>query len=396
LRILFLSNYFPPFYRGGYEINCKKVVDELISRGHQVRVITSKWMAAKNDDQEHVHRILHLHDYRDKSGLEKRTHQLRQAVTSHQDYFAVKKFCNQFRPDVAYIWNMSGLSLKPLSAISNASIPIVFDLGDYWLTRRLDELSKQAGWGRFLYRSFLHGGFNFDQIQIDHLLCNGTILEQHYSDKGIDKTAIQIIPRGVENEMVLEKIGPIDFENSISLIYVGRLVEEKGAHLAIEVISKLVELAQPKSFQLDIVGSGPTEYCEKLQQMIDHYKLNESVTIKGQIPRKKLIHSLQNYHFLLVPTIWVEPFGGVVMEAMSQGLCVIASDRGGPAEIIAHEVDGILVRPEDPQAMADAVIQSIENPDLMERMRQAALEKVKTFYVFDKVADQIEAYLQSV
>ena len=59
----------------------------------------------------------------------------------------------------------------------------------------------------------------------------------------------------------------------------------------------------------------------------------------------------------------LKPFGGVVMEAMAQGLCVIASDQGGPAEHNSHGETGLLVPVEDPSEMAQAVMSLIDSPD---------------------------------
>jgi glycosyltransferase involved in cell wall biosynthesis len=106
--------------------------------------------------------------------------------------------------------------------------------------------------------------------------------------------------------------------------------------------------------------------------------------------------SYRQNHILLFPSIWVEPFGMAVIEAMAQGLCVIASDHGGPIEHITHGENGMLVPAEDPDAMAAAILRLAKNPDLAKRIRRAALRTVRNRYAFDTIADQIEEYLIGV
>ena len=77
-------------------------------------------------------------------------------------------------------------------------------------------------------------------------------------------------------------------------------------------------------------------------------------------------------------------------------LLLVASDRGGPAEIITHEQNGLLVKPEDPAAIARAVVNLAQNRDLANRIRHAAIATVRERYSLDKVGDQVEAYLKTV
>jgi len=396
MRVFVISSYYPPYYQGGYELNCQKVVDELRERQHQLLVVTSDWQAEKETGQDFVRRLLHVHSFKGLDGPKRRSSQLHQAVTGYQDYRIVKRLSREFQPDVAYVWCMSGLSLAPLMALRRSNVPMVFDLGDYWLLERWTELFQEADRPKRLYRSAIHGGFRFESLELDHLLTNSDVLKKQYVENGFPAEAITVIPRGLACSDIAEELAPLTYGREMRLLYVGRLTEVKGVHIAIEAVARLAQETRLETVLLDIVGSGEAGYEERLRQMVASLGLGSNVCFRGHLPHRDLMASYRQYHALLFPAIWVEPFGGVVVEAMAQGVCVIASDQGGPAEHISHGENGLLVPVEDPGALAQAVTSLIESPEHTWQMRQAAIETVRSRYAFDTIADRIEAYLYAV
>jgi glycosyltransferase involved in cell wall biosynthesis len=95
---------------------------------------------------------------------------------------------------------------------------------------------------------------------------------------------------------------------------------------------------------------------------------------------------------LLVPSLWQEPFGLVIAEAMARGLPVIASDVGGPAEIITHEVDGLLVTPGDEQALVSAITSLLEDGDSGRRLSEAAQATVRQRFTVDGNVKRVEQH----
>lgn len=395
MRVIVLSNYYPPYYRGGYELNCQATVDELKRRQHQVLVVTSNWQARQAPRVDMVRRVLHIHGFKDPRPISKRARQLYKMVTGFQDYWTTLRLGRAFRPDVAYIWNMGGLSLRPLMALQRLNVPLVFDLGDYWLWQKWTELVLEKNPLKRRYRSALEGGFGFEQLDLRHLLAHSQVLKQEYVKQGFPAQAITVIPRGLPSEYFAQEPAPLDYGREMRLLYVGRLTEVKGVHIAIEAIGHLAREGQLEAVHLDIVGAGEADYVQRLQQRVAALGLERQVCFRGHLSPQDLMASYRQYHALLFPVIWIEPFGKVVIEAMAQGLCVIASNRGGPAEIITHGRDGLLVPAQDPHALAQAIISLTRSPDRTRQMRQAAIETARR-YAFDKTADQVEAYLQTV
>ena len=85
-----------------------------------------------------------------------------------------------------------------------------------------------------------------------------------------------------------------------------------------------------------------------------------------------------------------------MVEAMARGLPVIATNTGGPAEIISDGKNGLLVPPDNPMAMAQAVNSLLSNKELALEIRRNALTTMREKYLLERIVEQVEEYLQTV
>ena len=111
MRILFLSNYYPPFEVGGYEQLCKDMAGRLAARGHQVAVLTGDPRAEGRDvpAEDHVYRELRIGPEPGQQWLEFFT--ARRAKTRF-NLERLERVLDEFKPDVAFIWNLQGLPIE--------------------------------------------------------------------------------------------------------------------------------------------------------------------------------------------------------------------------------------------------------------------------------------------
>jgi len=182
-----------------------------------------------------------------------------------------------------------------------------------------------------------------------------------------------------------------------SLLFTGRLRLEKGVFVILKALDLLLHQAQVTfSIHLNIFGSGDKVYIDELQTFLRERNLEEVVTFHGWIPQQELFAFYDSSDIMLVPSLWQEPFGLVVAEAMARGLPVIASDIGGPAEILTHEVDGILVAPGDERALAEVMKQLLLNPQKRRQLGQAARKAVEERFTIEENARRVEQHLQRV
>jgi len=153
-----------------------------------------------------------------------------------------------------------------------------------------------------------------------------------------------LIPNGVPLPLFtfVEKPG-----RDAPLIFLGRIEEIKGPHLAIEI-------AQRTGLPLVIAGNVPSEHQAWFDDNISPH-LNERIRYVGPVDDALKAQLLGNARALLMPILWDEPFGIVMAEAMACGTPVLGFRRGSVAEVVEHGVSGLVV--DDLDQMVEAVDQ---------------------------------------
>ncbi len=401
MKILTVSNYYPPFYQGANEISCEATVNELARRGHQVEVLCGNWGIMEKSQSAHpttdsIYRLLHLHSFRNLSRGKRLLAQLGKAYTSRLDYRLALRIGTRSRPDLVYVWNMGGLSMSVLSALQQLRACTVFELHDYWLLERYRNLVLEPSRLKKAYRSVVEGCSRFENLQFHSLIAISEPLKSEYVRGGFPADDFTVMRRPVPVPYAEGRSRRRDRQPSgLHLLFAGRLVREKGTHIAVQALALLAEQA-PQPVYLDIAGSGSSGYLQELEHMVVAEGLGEKVRFLGMVDRSRLIDMYEEYDAVLAPSIWCEPLAQVVLEAMARGVCVIASDRGGPSEVITHEKDGLLVPAGDPQALAQAILRLSQNQQLCEDLGQAGLQTVRLRFSFQSALDELEEYLGSV
>ncbi len=206
----------------------------------------------------------------------------------------------------------------------------------------------------------------------------------------VPRDKIYVIPNGVnpirkmgKNEItkVLEKYN-IPWDKKI-VLFVGRLVYEKGAHILVESIPRILRVVDDVFFVF--VGTGPME--EYLIKRTDELGVKNRTVFTGFVSDDEL-HALYNAAYVAVFPSLYEPFGIVALEAMSIGKPVIVSNTGGLSEIVEHGKNGLKVPPGDIEALANAIIELLLKPETAERMGKAGYEMVYNKYTWHRIAEQ--------
>jgi glycogen(starch) synthase len=168
------------------------------------------------------------------------------------------------------------------------------------------------------------------------------------------------------------------------LIYVGRLVSDKGVDLLVHALSILHGFGIQT--QLTIVGSGPERSA--LENQVRDLKLQSVVEFVGSQTGAQLAETLNRHRVLVVPSRWPEPFGIVALEAIACGCVVVGSNQGGLPEAIGP--CGITFPNNDVHALANGLVEVLTNPERRATMRSQADSHLAKFSK-TRVA---QAYLQ--
>ena len=139
----------------------------------------------------------------------------------------------------------------------------------------------------------------------------------------------------------------------------------------------------------------PGAYAELLRAKISELPSGSiSFFNKGM----KFIELVSHYHFASIfafPSVWEEPFGMPLVEAMASSMPVVATRGGAFPEIVEDGRSGLLVERSDAQALADAILQLLSHPKQRDAMAQAAFERASTRFSWDRIiVDLLEKYEQ--
>ncbi len=206
---------------------------------------------------------------------------------------------------------------------------------------------------------------------------------------GIDLEKFNVVPK---DQKLKEKYG---FEQEdIVVLFVGRLVWQKGVYDLIYASKKIIEKFDNVKFL--IVGTGREE--EKIRSLIRVLKINDSVKMAGNIPYNDIskIYSISDIFVLpSIPTKnWQEQFGFVLVEAMASGKAVIATLSGSIPEVVGEA--GILVQPNDPVSLCQSLEELVNNKTRRKELERLARKRAEIRFDHKKVAKSLESAYEKI
>jgi len=174
-------------------------------------------------------------------------------------------------------------------------------------------------------------------------------------------------------------------KRATTLLYVGRLTRFKGVKHLIKAMPSILDRF-PKT-RLVVLGDGPEK--RKLKKLITKLRLDNFVDFVGWVNHENLSDYYNSSKLLVVPSLWMESGPRVIPEAMSFGIPVIGSDWGGVAEQIRNANAGLLVQPNKPEQIADAVIMLLNDKKLYNKFSKNGIRFVKQNYGLEQYYKQL-------
>lgn len=216
--------------------------------------------------------------------------------------------------------------------------------------------------------------------------------------EGVRPNRISVVPAGLDcerfkpaerNEQVAKKLGIS--KDSIRILFVGRLVPEKGIFDLLNAFSILLRNVQ--NVELLIVGSGSSSMQIQISRHVANLKIGGKVKFLGSIEYSNMpqIHNLADVFCLpSIPTkTWAEQFGYSMVEAMACGKPVVSTSSGSIPEVVKDRATGILVKPNDPRGLESALEELILNKQERDAFGRNAREWVLQKFEANKIAMQL-------
>jgi glycosyltransferase involved in cell wall biosynthesis len=231
------------------------------------------------------------------------------------------------------------------------------------------------------------------------VVCCSDYMMQHVKWAfGLPNDKMTMVPNGV-NSHVYHSVDNWDLRefrlkyalpNEKIVLYVGRLVYEKGIHILINAVPKILAKVDAKFV---IVGSGYMQ--EQLSNIVKSMGLEHKVLFTGFVDEANLQKLQKVADVSVVPSLF-EPFGIVALEAMAAGSPVVVSDTGGLSEIVEHEVTGVKVYPNNTDSLSWGITKVLTDENFAKFIRENAHKTILEKYDWNRIAQQTCNVYQAV
>lgn len=410
MRILFVSNMFPPFGRGGYEQWCEEVATSLAARGHALAVLTSRPGVATSDIDAarafSVYRVLHTQV---EGGLAETTLRLLREPHRHEDenLAQTRRVLDEFRPDVAMIWGMWNIDRTvPHLIEEQLGGNVAYYFCDYWPSlpsayiQRLQEPARRPKMQQFktLVSRYFMPRLNGSQpvpLRLEHPICVSRAVRDILVARGVDIAHAKVIYGGTtveEYDALPLRLDPGRelADTPLRLLYMGRLEPMKGVHT---VVRAMCDVDVPST--LAILGAGDPDYQAALEEMVQGYGLQDRVRFLGAAQRAEVPKVLAEHDVLLFPSEWEEPFARTLLEGMAAGLVVIGTTTGGTGELLAEGETGLTFGPGDAEQLAAQICRLGRDVALRRTFSETGCRIIRQYYTLGRMVDELEAELYS-
>ena len=220
------------------------------------------------------------------------------------------------------------------------------------------------------------------------VIVNSNYMKSHVQGLfGLPFDKINVIPNGINLNNFTGIDRDYDFrrqyamDNEKIILYVGRLVYEKGVQHLIAAMPKILENYHDS--KLIIAGKGGM--LDELREQAYNMGLSDKVYFTGYLNSKQVQKMYKCADVAVFPSTY-EPFGIVALEAMLAGVPTVVSDIGGLNEIIEHRVDGMKSYAGNSNSIADSVLSLLYDPQLAANVSKKAKIKVKEEFNWNKIA----------
>jgi len=406
MKIISITDSYPPHQSGGYELRCKDVLEGLQKRGFEILMLTNQPDKNKSFeliDPPYVHRVLKLKP--------RRINVFSEVYFDNLEIKKIKGFIKAFKPDLLYLWHMQNFSNAILPFFSHLEIPMVYDEGGFGLIY-FSRLQKR---GLYFFKNEHDSAVkkllkeiiktfarvvSFGKIYPDwvwpenmKIYFNSYSALEHAQKLGVPVDNAPVIQSGVDMDLFPYKESG-KMQSPVKIIVPGRIKRQKGSIDGIHLIDELRKINIPA--QLLLIGEIESgDFYEFLIKTIKEKDLSDLVSIKGMVSQKALSYLYRTSDICLFPSNFKTGFSRVPLEAMASGCLVMTYGNEGSSESVIHEETGIILDEGDVTAAADWIGRLIETPSFYKEMVTKARHNVEQNFSLDVYLEKIDNFFQN-
>jgi 1,4-alpha-glucan branching enzyme len=388
LTVMMLSWEFPPRIIGGISPHVYYLSKSLAKNGAKVYVVTCDFPGAPQHEVVDGVEVFRIDSYKNPSPDFATWVYLMNVNMQKEAAGLVKSIGGRVDVFHAHDWLVAdaGIGLKhvfrkPLLATMHST-----------------EIGRRNGI-HFDYERMIHETEAWLTYEAWRVICCSNYMVSHVRWAfGLPENKLVMVPNGVDVE-AYAKIANDDlghFRRKFALpeekivLFVGRLVHEKGVHVLVNAVPKVLEKVNAKFV---IVGNGYMK--EQLSGIVKNMGFAHKIMFTGFVDDETLRRLQSCADVSVVPSLF-EPFGIVALEAMAAKSPVVVSDTGGLSEIVEHDVSGVKVYPDNPDSLAWGIRKVLLDDAYANRIKTNAYQKVQDKYNWDRIAQQSKAVYESL
>lgn len=387
MKILILSDSFPPYIPGGAEKSIFNLAQVLRQRGHQIFVITTcrKKSAEENLDYQGLKVFRIFADFHDRwrSYL---------SLYNPQTVEKVTKLMKEIKPDIVHAnnihWYLSYHCLKIAKKYSKkvfltARDLMLFNYGKLATKRYLERLDAHTSWlnhlnqAKIRYNPFRNIIIRRYLKYVDKVFATSHALKRALAENGIKN--VEVVYNGIDVadwQIAPELVEGFKREHDLLgkkvIFFGGRISNLKG----LAQIQKAIAIVKKEIPETVLLMAG-----------------SEGI---GWLHGAELTAAFTAADIVVTPSVYLDPFNRTNIEAMACKKPVIGTSYGGTPEIVQDGATGYIVNPLNVEVMAQKIIDLLKNPDKAKKFGEAGYERVKTEFSLDKCVDQMINWYQKI
>jgi glycosyltransferase involved in cell wall biosynthesis len=393
VRVLVITDLFPPVAFGGYERTCAALVAGLRDC-HEVTVLTSDLRRASVPHEPWIRRELTYLGPRRRDAV-------RVPLAAARAAAITRAVVAELRPDLVYVWNCLGISQAAPRAAHEAGAPVAFRLSELWFASTLYRGDRFVGhlnggtrplhrpWGWLMRAVNRHPALRLDvtrPMPVAVSWCSDDLRERVALPAGLRPAIERTIHSGVELAAL-----PRHPSTGTMIAYVGRVTTAKGADVAVRALAALRAV---HGVDADLVLAGHCEpaMARRIGRLVRELGVGDRVRLVGPLPTDAVARLLQRARAVVIPSVAHEAFGRVCVEAALARVPVVASRIGGIPEALRDREHALLFEPGDAAACGAALSQKLSDRNDAQARAARAYDHVQQFSVERFVAAE-EAFL---
>ena len=425
MKILLLTNLYPPLHAGTFDVRCQTVTNALRARGHQIRVLTSSHGLLREQRDDEIERRLLLNGVFEHPAVTGFSEMQELETHNHR---ALREAISGFEPELIYIWSLHGLSKSLLTAIDRSRIPCAFDLSDHWLAHGL-RLDPWLRWWNTTAVSMQHklmrGGLELSERRkrldaetptrlrssadrlpaiFDEPAAPDSITDFHFQrvyfcSEALKRTTVnagfrlshaEVIRPGipVENFLSEAKTGQ---PKPLKFLVACMLNQDSGVMTALDALR--IARERGVNCRLSVHGRGDSDYIAQLRSAVVRFQLPVEFQTANDASRELKL-TFRAHDVFIHTSTWDEPYITTPLEAMAAGLPVIASSAGGAGELFLHGQNALVFTPGDAMELAGGMELLANQPDQRMLLADGGQEMVTLKLTQDAMLDRIEHFLR--